>query len=503
MLDRCVRLGLLPESGAAQVKIEFVGNDYKELVMTGKQAAVKTTSFMDDVTAAISSFVAESHAKAITPEATDAVITHLVDAFGCAIAATGSEPCQIVKKVADANPSASGASVIGLATRCTPELAAFANSSMVRSLDFNDTYNSKSGGHPSVIFPGVLAVSEINRLTGQDVIRGVFVASEVYGALCDAVSLRDNGWDAGAFVSVACAAGVASVLNLSAEATAHAVSLSITSGIPLGVIRAGTLSAWKGCAEGHAVMNGVLFARLAAQGMTGPARPFLGTNGFLEQVARPLELHHVGSQRDGKTVLERTAIKFLPVQWSAQAPVELFLRLRDQLVLEHIESITIHGYDFLLKSVGGGRNDAADKWDPKTRETADHSLAYLTAVALTDGAVTLDSYRPERVLDASLRPLMQKIRILEDPATRGLQPGRQPVDVVVVSRGGRVLREHCEFPRGHVTNPPTAEQVDNKFRELAERVLAPTSASEILMILRGLASQPDVTGLAAALRNCP
>jgi 2-methylcitrate dehydratase len=494
---------LIPKFGAAQLAIKIIGNDYKEFVMTGNKAAVRTTSFMDDVTAAISSFVAESHTKVITPEAADAVVTHLVDAFGCAIAATGSEPCRIVKEVAGANPSASGASVIGLATRCTPELAAFANSSMVRSLDFNDTYNSKSGGHPSVIFPGVLAVSEINQLTGHDVIRGVFVASEVYGALCDAVSLRDNGWDAGAFVSVASAAGVASVLKLSAEATAHAVSLGITSGIPLGVIRAGTLSAWKGCAEGHAVMNGVLFARLAAQGMTGPARPFLGTNGFLEQVARPLELQQVGGLRDGKTVLERTAIKFLPVQWSAQAPVELFLRLHDQLVLEDIESITIHGYDFLLKSVGGGRNDVEDKWDPKTRETADHSLAYLTAVALTDGAVTLDSYRPARVLDAALRPLMQKITIVEDPATRGLPPGRQPVDVVVVSRGGKILREHCEFPRGHVTNPPTPKQVDDKFMELAGRVLDTATASEILMILRGVASQPDLTGLAAALRNCP
>ena len=215
---------------------------------------------------------------------------------------------------------ASGASVIGLGALCTPESAAFVNSCMVRSLDFNDTYNSKSGGHPSVIFPGVLAVAEVNRLAGPDVIHGMYVAAEVYGALCDAVSLRDHGWDAGAFVSVACAAGVASILDLTQEMVAHAVSLSITSGVPLGVIRAGTLSAWKGCAEGHAVMNGVLLTRLAAHGITGPARPFYGVKGFPDKVARPLELGEVGGLRDGKTVLERTAIKFLPVQWSAQAP---------------------------------------------------------------------------------------------------------------------------------------------------------------------------------------
>jgi 2-methylcitrate dehydratase len=471
--------------------------------MGRNQVEVRTSSSMDDVTAAISSFVAESRTKNISPEATDAIVTHLVDAFGCAIAATDSEPCRIVKAVTATNPSALGASVIGLASLCTPELAAFANSCMVRSLDFNDTYNSKSGGHPSVIFPGVLAVSEAAGLAGLDVIHGVFVASEVYGALCDAVSLRDRGWDAGAFVSVACAAGVASILHLGPEATAHAVSLCITSGIPLGVIRAGTLSAWKGCAEGHAVMNGVLLTRLAAQGMTGPARPFHGVNGFLEQVARPLELAEIGGLRDGKTVLERTAIKFLPVQWSAQAPVELFLRLRDRLVLDDIESITISGYDFLLKSVGGGRGDVAEKWDPQTRETADHSLAYLAAIALTDGAVTLESYRPERILDPALRPLMRKITIVEDPATRGLPPGRQPVDVVIVLRNGGVVREYCEFPRGHVTNRATPEQVDDKFMELAGRVLDTSTASGILTLLRGLASQPDLTELTTALRSCP
>jgi 2-methylcitrate dehydratase len=471
--------------------------------MTAHPVAVPASSFMDDVTAAISSFVVESHSKTISAEATHAVVTHMVDAFGCAIAATDSEPCRIAKAVAGADRPASGASVIGLRALCTPELAAFANSCMVRSLDFNDTYNSKSGGHPSVIFPAVLAMSEVNRLAGPDVIRGVYVASEVYGALCDAVSLRDHGWDAGAFVSVACAAGVASTLHLGAEATAHAVSLCISSGIPLGVIRAGTLSAWKGCAEGHAVMNGVLLTRLAAQGMTGPARPFQGVTGFLDQVARPLELGEVGGLRDGKTVLERTAIKFLPVQWSAQAPVELFLRLHHRLVLDEIESITISGYDFLLKSVGGGRNDVAEKWDPQTRETADHSLAYLAAVALTDGAVTLDSYRPERIRDAALRPLMKKITIVENPATRGLPPGRQPVDVVVVLRGGKAVREHCEFPRGHVTNPPTSEAVDDKFMELAGRVLDTAKASGILGQLRGLASQPDLRSLTAALRSCP
>src|SRR5579862_2363775 len=193
--------------------------------MTTVESAAQNAAFMDEVTSAIGQFVTENHKKPLRPHAATAVLTHWVDALGCAIAASPSETCRIAKSLAAAQPLPAGASVIGLPSFSTPELAVFANSSMVRNLDFNDTYNSRSGGHPSVLFPGMLAVAEFSALPAEDFVHAIFIASEVYGALCDAVSLRENGWDAGAFVSVACAAGVASLLNLSAEATAHAVSL--------------------------------------------------------------------------------------------------------------------------------------------------------------------------------------------------------------------------------------------------------------------------------------
>jgi 2-methylcitrate dehydratase len=457
---------------------------------------------MDDVTAAIAEFSARSHSAALTAEVTGVVVDHVVDALGCAIAAVDERPCRIARTVASA-AGGSDASVIGAAQRSTPEHAAFANAALVRYLDFNDTFNSKSGGHPSVMIPGVLASAERAGLSGRDVIQAFFVAAEVYGALCDAVSLRDAGWDAGPFVSAACAAGIGSGLGLEAEAIANAVSLAVTSSVALGVTRSGRLSDWKGCAEAHAVMNAVFVAHLAAHGMTGPARPFDGVNGFVEQVAGPLELPEVGSRRDGRTVIERTAIKFLPVQWTAQAPVELCLGLRERVAVDDILSITISGNEFMCKSVGGGRGDAADKWDPRTRETADHSLPYLVAVALTDGAITIDSFGPERVCDPALRPLMQRVRVVESAETRDLPSPRQPVDVTVELRDGATIREHCEFPRGHPTRPVGSADVDAKFRGLAERVLDAAAASELLTLLRRLPLLPDLDGLTAALRDVP
>jgi 2-methylcitrate dehydratase len=458
---------------------------------------------MDDVTAAIASFVTGSSAARMSAHAVDAAIMHLVDAFGCAIAATSTQPYGVVRAVAGATPTLSGASVIGLSALCAPEMAAFANTCLVRGLDFNDTYNSRSGGHPSVLFPGILAIAELANLSGRELIHGIHVASEVYGWLCDSISLRENGWDAGTFVCVACSAGVAAVLKATPEAVAHAASLCISSGVHLGVIRAGTLSAWKGCAEGHAVMNGVLMARLAASGMTGPARPFRATNGFEEQIARPLQLGELGALHDGKTVLERTAIKFLPIQWTTQAPIEALLRIHSEVKVEDIESITFSGNEFMCKAVGGGRGDAAEKWNPRTRETADHSLPYIAAVALTDGAVTLDSFEQQRVLDPALRPLMQKIKVVEDPATKALPANRQPTDIIIALKDGRIVKHRCEFAHGHYTNPATDAEVDEKFVSLVSRAVNRSTASNLLRLVRNLAEEASVGKFTAELRSCP
>jgi 2-methylcitrate dehydratase len=389
-----------------------------------------------------------------------------------------------------------GSSVIGSKTFCSPEMAAFANTCMVRALDFNDTYNSRSGGHPSVLFPGILAVVEERGLSGAALLQGIHVASEVYGWLCDSISLRENGWDAGTFVCVAGSAGVSSVLGASAAAVAHAAALSISSGAHMGVIRAGTLSAWKGCAEGHAIMNGVLMARLAEAGMTGPARPFRAVNGFEEQIARPLELGELGALHNGKTVLQRTAIKFMPIQWTTQAPIEKLLTIRQDLNVDDIVSVTFSGPEFMWKAVGGGRGDATEKWNPQTRETADHSLPYVFARTLVDGTIALAAFDEAAYRDPSLRPLMSKIRVHEDDETNALYPATVAMTVEAITSAGQWIAYQPRDPLGHGKNPLQDEDVRAKFQGAAEPVLGVSRAAAALDCwwnLRG------ITDISAAL----
>jgi 2-methylcitrate dehydratase len=312
--------------------------------------------------------------------------------------------------------------------------------------------------------------------------------------------LRDYAVDQGAFLSVAVACAIAGTQDFTREQAAHAISLALTTTMPLRCSRSGELSEWKGCATAHSVANAVAVARLAERGMQGPPHPFRGVDGFLQRIPVPLTLDRLGLVNDGKTVMERTAIKFLPVEWGAQALVEKFLEISKRIRADQITSIEIFGYEFLVKEIGGGRNDAKEKWDPQTRETADHSLPYLVARALVDGTMTLQSFEMDKVLDPALRPLMQKIKVqlLADVEKYG--PTRQPVEVVVTFKNGQKIEETCEYALGHAMRPATRAHLDAKFMGLVEPVTGHDAAEKLLAQIRRLPAMADVSELTASLR---
>lgn len=455
----------------------------------------------DDIIAALTEFTTSvSDLRAVPERAVETLRWHLVDTLGCAIAAVNEPACRAARQGArEIHVEVGGASVIAEPRLTSPELAAFANCAMIRQLEFNDTYSGRSGGHPSNMFAALLAVAEVAGSSGADLVRGAYVGSEIYAVLCDAASLRGRGWDPGSFLAIATVAAIATTVRLGAEEVANALALACVSGTALGVTRAGELSAWKGCAEAYAVMSAVILVRLARHGVTGPLDAFRGQFGLMAQVTGPFELEPPGALAGGRTAIERTMLKFYPCQSTAQAPLDLFLRLRRRLQPLHcIERIVISGYDFLCEAIGGGRDDAAAKWDPRSRGTADHSLPYLIAVALTDGEVTLDSFEPKRVLDPALRPLMRRIEVVEDPAKRGLHPHRMPVEVIIELHDGTVIEDRCEYPRGHPSNPAMPREIERKFRQLAGRVLV--DPDRLLTAAGRIDELPTVEPVAAALR---
>ena len=456
----------------------------------------------DQTATLIAEYAAGPDAARIPRRAAQAMRNRLVDAVGCALGALDAPPCVAARSIASTATAQPGASVIGSAEPSTPELAAFANGCLVRYLDFNDTYHTEGGGHPSDMVGAVLAAAEINSRSGPEVLAGLHVAYEVFAALADAVPMRDRGWDYGAFLAIATAAGTGRMLGLDADQLANAVSLAVTPNMPLFVTRTGELSNWKGCASAYAAMAALFGARLAAAGVTGPPKPFEGKFGLWEQATGPFDLDGLGSPVNGLSAVERTSCKLNPSDFETQIPAEVFGGLHAQGVRpDDIEAIDVSTYYVAWDLIGGGQGDHDEKWDPKRRETADHSLPYVIAVALADGRVTKESFAPDRVADPALRPLMSRITVVEDPEITRTWTAKPAYDFAVSLRDGRSQRIRVDHPRGHFNRPLGDEDFDGKFLANAAAAVAPDTADELLATLRGIDELEALGALTGILRS--
>jgi 2-methylcitrate dehydratase len=156
-------------------------------------------------------------------------------------------------------------------------------------------------------------------------------------------------------------------------------------------------------------------------------------------------------------------------------------------------------YHLAWHEIGGGQGDAEDKWDPKSRETADHSLPYVLAVALTDGSITLKSFDSSRVSDPSLRPLMNKIRVVEDKGmSEQFDKGTWPARVTIRMSDGRVLTMEGELPKGAADNPLSDDEVSEKFDSMVSDVLEPEQHAllrDCLWNLNAAANLNEIAGL--------
>jgi 2-methylcitrate dehydratase len=194
--------------------------------------------------------------------------------------------------------------------------------------------------------------------------------------------------------------------------------------------------------------------------MTGPPQPYEGSSGIWDQVTGAFELE-LPVQPD-TFVVEQIATKTRPAEYNAQGPIDLMLELRELMALDDIEAIEVETYRLAYHEIG---SDPA-KWDPRTRETADHSLPYLLAVALVDGSIDTDSASEARVRDPRLRPLMNRIRITENAEFTERFPDEISARLTVRMRNGEEIARQTSYPRGHHRNPLSDDEIDQKYVQL-------------------------------------
>jgi len=432
----------------------------------------------------------------IPPTAIHEAKRRLTDSFATAVGAMPSETFAIARECALRVRGTPGATLLG-GGESSVEWATFVNGTLIRFLDFNDTYLSKEPAHPSDNLAPVLAVGESVRATGKDILTAAVLAYEIQCRLCDSSSLRKQGVDHVTYGAISSAIAACKLMSVDATKTAHAVGIAGVCNVALRQTRSGELSMWKGCAFANAARNGVFAATLAAAGMTGPAPIFEGDLGFMKLVTREaFGVAPMGAEYDADAPFKitDTYIKFWPAEYHSQSAIDAALKLRHEIGdVSKVAAVDIYTFEASYNIIG----KYAEAWAPRTRETADHSLPYCTAVALLDGEVTLRQFDPERFTASDILNLLTKVKVHLDDALTQRYPRGIPNRIVVTLTDGRQFTIEVEFPRGHAGNPMTDFEVEAKFRSLVEPRYGKATADEVL---RRCWTFEDVTDVTAVLR---
>ena len=428
----------------------------------------------------------------------------VIDSLGCALGAWNEEPCAIARTVASDFSARQGSTIIGTSHKAPPDWTAFANGCCIRYFDYNDTYLSKEPAHPSDNISAALAVAESVGATGRDLITAIALAYEVQCRFCDAASIRARGWDHVTYGAFSTALASAKLMKLDAKNTRHAVNIAGVAGAAMRQARVGELSHWKGVAFANAARHGVFSALLARAGMTGPGPIFEGQMGFEKQlgvslgnVAEKFAVPFARTTDGPASMILRTSIKFWPAEYHSQSAIEAALFLREQIGQGvEVKSMTIESHDASVDIIGS----EPEKWKPETRETADHSLPYITAVALIDGEVTEKQFQPERFKDPQIWKFLEKVKVERNAELSALYPGAVANVVHVELGDGRQLSKRVDYPLGHAKNPLKDSQVEEKFHVLVDPMLGTGRARKIVDLVWKLDQARNVDELMLAMR---
>lgn len=428
---------------------------------------------MDGTTRTLAEFAADLRFEDLPEDVVAAAVVRLVDSLGCAVGGMHSEQADIARAIAphlDPTAATLTGHVLGSSWVTTPEHAAFANTCMVRNLDFNDRYPHV---HPSDMIGGLLAGATAPGVDGPRLVTAIVAAYEVATRIADAADMRE-GWDSGYAAGVGGVAGLANLFGLKADHAGEALSLIETANVPLRSTRAGVLSLWKGAATAYCMLNAMLVTRLAHEGMTGPEKAIEGRHGLWEKVSGEFELPALPG-RGGDWNILRTSLKFWPVEYSAQTAVWAGRQLAASIPIDELASVRLGAHK------RGWHEIASEpaKWDPQSRETADHSMPYIFVRAMQNDGIDLLAFEPEQYLDPTVRPLMAKVTVEPDDEAEAAHPEGMLLTVTAESLDGRTESFVIQNPKGHWKNPMTEEEVEAKFRSLVDPLYGPDRAAAL------------------------
>ncbi len=447
------------------------------------------------------------------------IINRIIDNASVAIAAINRRPVVSARGMALGHAKKErGASVFGVkaATTVSPEWAAWANGTAVRELDMHDTFLAADYSHPGDNIPPILAVAQAMGRSGKDLIRGLATGYELHIDLVKAICLHEHKVDHIAHLCPAAAAGIGTLLGLKQEVVFQSIQQALHTSVSFRQSRKGEISSWKAYAPAHAGKLAVEAVDRCMRGEGAPSPIYEGEDSVIAWVLSGR------TQADGKgrnTVYDPTYYEVpLPeagepkraildsytkehsAEYQSQALIDLAFRMRSQIQdFDAIQKIIIHTSHHTHYVIGTGANDP-QKMDPRaSRETLDHSIMYIFAVALQDGRWHhVDSYAPKRAGRADTVRLWHKIETREEAEWTRRYHSRDPNELsfggrveIVMQDGTRIVDElgvANAHPNG--ARPFARDQYIQKFRTLTEGLITTREANRFLADVQDLAAIP-------------
>jgi len=411
----------------------------------------------------LAEFVSKAEYGSLSNGARLALKVRILDALGCAIAASSSPMIHSIRAHTEEFGGARICSLIGGGSTA-PDRAAFYNAALVRYLDFNDSYLAPNETcHPSDNLGPVLAACEYAGGTGQEFLTALALAYQVQCRLSDVAPVRAKGFDHTTQGAYAIAAGVSKGLHLDTRQTANALAICGTAFNALRVTRTGTLSNWKGLAYPNTAFCATHAAFLARRGISGPLEVFEGNKGFMEAISGPFEIDWTKEDLDRVT---QTIVKRYNAEIHSQSAIEGIIELRNSrgIPASTVKRVDVEIFDVAFRIIGGG--EEGDKKTVTTKEAADHSLPYLIAVALIDGQVMPDQFSPERIRRDDVQSLLQKVYVQPARDLSERFPRQVPCRLKVTLSDGQSFSIGKTDYEGFLTRPMTWDRAVDKFRAL-------------------------------------
>ena len=437
----------------------------------------------------------------VSDDVTEMIINRIIDNASVAIASVNRHPVVTARDQALAHPRADGATVFGAdpGVRVHAEWAAWANGAAVRELDYHDTFLAAEYSHPGDNIPPILATAQQMHRGGRGLVRGIAAGYEIQVELTRAICLHEHKIDHVAHLGPSAAAGIGALLGLNTEVIYQSVQQALHVTTATRQSRKGEISSWKAFAPAHAGKLAIEAVDRCMRGEGAPSPIYEGEDGFIAWMLGGPKAHYQVSlpgRGEAKRAILDTYTKEHSAEYQSQALIDLAFRLGKKIAdWDAVDEVLVETSHHTHYVIGTGSNDP-QKFDPEaSRETLDHSIMYILAVALQDGAWHhVRSYLPERARRADTVRLWRKIKTVEDPRWTLRYHTPDPAlkafggKIIIRLKDGTEIADELAVANAHSLGATPWKRADyvRKFETLTDGLLDPAEAKRFLELVQRL-----------------